>query len=107
MEVKGFQFKYYKYQDGEEKNPYVGKDANAALWWDGEKTFHQRISEPDGDDFIKRLEEWFDDSFKIGAVSGPLADTSVPKSKRVLMFYLDLWHGKWYPDDDLDMIFDY
>ena len=103
MEVKNFKFKYF---NGEEENPFTD-DGNASLWWEGEKHFYEKISVPEGDSFINRLRENYDEAFAREEVSGPLADESLPKETRLLIFYLDLWHGRSYPDDDLDEILKY
>lgn len=103
MEAKNFKFKYY---NGEEENPFTD-DGNASLWWDGERLFYETITAPGGDSFIKRLRDNYDDALARGGLSGPLADESVPRETRLLIFYLDLWHGKWYPYDDLDEILKY
>lgn len=103
MELKNFRFKYF---NGEEENPYKD-DGNASLWWDGEKSFYEKLTAPGGDSFIERLRDNYDAAFLRGGVSGLLADESVPKETRLLVSYLDLWHGKWYPFDDLDEILKY
>ena len=92
-------FKYYK---GEAENPFVQKDENAALWWGGEELiFKQQEHDPD---FWDGIEEMYDEAQKEGECTGLLVDTSVPKEKRIIVFYLDLWHGKWFPYDSWDEI---
>ena len=104
MEYKGFTFKYY---NGEETNPFTGKDENAELWWDGESQFYTAISREDGDMVIRNVTEWYDGALRGGKVFGMLTDLSIPKNVRVLVFWLDLWHGKFYPYEDLDLINNY
>ena len=104
MKEKGFSYKYY---GGEKKNPYIGKDDNAQLWWEGEKVFHDTINERGGDDYIARLKKTYDRAVSEGGVSDMLVDEKRPYEERLLIFYLDLWHGKWYPYDNWDKIFDY
>jgi hypothetical protein len=101
MMYKGFSFKYYH---GEQKNPFEKKKENAATWWFGEKLFYESISREDGDRFIKRITRDYDDALSHNILKGKLLDRSIPKKDRILLFYLDLWHGKWFPYDNLDEI---
>ena len=101
MEYKGFTLKYYT---GGTDNPYVGMNQNSALWWEGERAFYEAVSTPDGGEFLSRLEEWFDKAEREGHLSGRLVDAAIPKKERLLVFFLDLWHGKNFPYDDLDEI---
>lgn len=102
MEARGFVLSYY---NGEEKNPFVGIDENSRLWWDGEKVFYDlAVRDGGGEQFINNLEEWFDKSLKEGDLTGRLVDTKIPQKTRLLIFFLDLWHGKWFPYDSFDVI---
>ena len=95
-------FKFYR---EEEKNPFIGKDAMKAKWWDGEKTFLETcVGDPLFFDKVKSLLE---EAYGKGEVNGYLADKENPTGKRVLVFYLDLWNGKYHPYDSLDDIFEY
>ena len=102
MEYKGFKFKYY---NGEETNPFLKKHENSAHWWEGEKIFRGNLTGEEGDDFIKRVTEMYRGALAAKNVSGRLADTSLPEKERILIFYLDLWNGKW--TGDYDAIFTY
>ena len=105
MQYKGFNFKYYNL---EEKNPFEDKDDNASLWWGGEKLFYENISEDGrGDALIERIKEWYDDSKAENELSGIHLDPSISERDHLLVFYLDLWHGKWFPYDSFDVINEY
>ena len=103
MQYKGFNFKYYNL---EKQNPFEEKDENAAMWRSGEKLFYDNISD-DCEAFIDRLREWFDDSKAANELSGIYLDPSISERDHLLVFYLDLWHGKWFPYDDFDVINQY
>ena len=75
------------------------------LWWEGEKTLVERIEQEPG--FFSRILNTYREALKAKQVSGVLADTNINENKRVIIFYLDLWHGKHFPYDDLDLIFQY
>lgn len=94
-------FKYYK---GENDNPYMD-NKNACMWWYGEESL---MSLCNGnwekfDDIKKMLEE----AITKGHVSDMLIDESIGIDKRTIVFYLDLWHGKHFPYNSLDEIFNY
>lgn len=75
------------------------------MWWDGKKSFNDRAQ---GDaEFIDTITTMFKDAINANSVSGILTNESIDISKRVLIFYLDLWHSKWFPYDDFDLIFEY
>ena len=95
------QCRYYK---GEEKCPFE-RNSNADLWWGGEKMFVDYAS--DDESFFQGLKDSFEDALASGHCNGVLVDSSIPIEKRVLIFYLDLWHGKWFPYDDFDVINQY
>jgi hypothetical protein len=103
MTYKGFSFKYYH---GEQKNPFE-KNGNAATWWSGEKLFYESISREDGERFINGITRDYDDALSHNILKGKLLDRSIPKKDHILLFYLDLWHGKWFPYDNLDEIRNY
>ena len=105
MQYKGFSFKYYNF---EEQNPFTENDGNASLWWDGEKLFYENISrEGEGDAFIARLQEHYNDAKANNWLSGIHHDPAISERDHLLFFYLDLWHSKWFPYDDFDVIKDY
>lgn len=95
-------FKYYKQ---EKENPFKGTDQNSAMWWDGEKELFERVER--APKFWEKLEIQFDQALNDRGLSGILVDETVEKGKRMVIFYLDLWHGKWFPFEDLDAIKDY
>ena len=95
-------FKYYK---SENTNPFKGKDNNSALWWEGEKAMYESFLLDNG--YWQRLVELFDKGLSEGSLSGILTDENKPKGERIIIFFLDLWHGRHFPYDSYDMIFDY
>ncbi|MBO4923395.1 MAG: hypothetical protein J5382_04630 [Bacteroidales bacterium] len=97
MEYAGFKFKYYS---GEDVNPFLKKKDNSAQWWDGEKLFYDNLTARDGDEFAGRITKLYRVALAAKKVSGRLADTSLTEKERVLIFYLDLWNGKWTGEYD-------
>jgi len=93
-----------KYYHGEDSPPH-NADKNYKLWWGGEKLFVANYT--DDEEFFTRIKESFAEADKGGHLSGPLIDASIPLDKRILIFYLDLWHGKWFPYDSYDEISNY
>lgn len=93
------QCKYYK---GEENNPFKPGTTDS-LWWNGEKQLCDTV-EQDSTYFDALLDEYKQAQ---NDCSGVLADKSVPLNKRAIIFYLDLWHGRYFPYDSLDVIFTY
>jgi glutamate/tyrosine decarboxylase-like PLP-dependent enzyme len=93
-------FQYYK---GEKECPF--QERNSSTWWAGEELFYKMISgnpntwERFKDDLIEGIEK--------GHITGLLADESIPLEQRVIVFFMDLWHGKWFPYDNWDVIYDY
>lgn len=94
-------FKFYK---GEKSNPYIGKDSMKAKWWEGEKAMITIAIDNRKWQFIANS---LKEAIRNNEVSGALIDSSIPIEKRIIIYFLDLWHGKWYPYDSLDDIFDY
>lgn len=95
----------FKYYHGEDKCPdeYIG--TSSRLWWGGEKMIYDETkSSPD---FFPYLKNELIDAIEKGHCLGPLLDESISLDQRAIMFYLDLWHGKWFPYDDKDVIFTY
>lgn len=80
-------YSIYKYYKGEKENPFVGKDTNHnhATWWEGEKLFHEQWQQ--NKDFGKRIAQ----------ISNVKTTTNIEGKKRLLLAYLDLWVGKWFP----------
>lgn len=94
----------YKYYKGEKTNPFSEKE-NGFMWWEGENQFAANIKRDSS--FYSRVLSLYNEALSEDNVSGILADKSIQTEKRVLIFYLDLWHGKNYPYDNLDEIFSY
>ena len=101
MTYRGFSFKYYH---GEQDNPFIDKNKNAAMWWSGEKLFYESIKREEGDRFIKSIARDFENALSHNSLKGKLLDKSISKKDRILLFFLDLWHGKWFPYDNHDEI---
>lgn len=101
---KGFTFKYYH---GEEQNPFADKDKNAAMWWSGEKLFYDTISREDGDGFVNNIKKSYEKALTYNDTSDIHKDPSLSKKDHILLFYLDMWHGKWFPYDDFNVINQY
>ena len=95
--------KLCKYYHGEEECPYA--DRNSQLWWGGEQLFVESCTRDK--DFFDRTKEMYLDALDRAKVTHILADKGVAENRRVLIFFLDLWHGKWFPYDSFDAIFDY
>lgn len=92
--------KYYK---GEKENPYA--DPNGTMWWGGEKQFVDMcVKNPQ---YFERVRSMYRDALERNELSHTLTDTGVEENRRVLVYFLDLWHGKWFPHDSLDVIFSY
>ena len=103
MTFKGFSFKYYH---GEKENPYHGKDENSAMWWDGEKLFYDSINW-EGDGFIENITRWYEEALTHNDTSDIHRDPLLSKKDHILLFYLDMWHGKWFPYEDFNVINQY
>ena len=97
--------KHFKYYKGEKKNPFIEKDKNSALWWDGEKTFYERVA--NDSKFYENVVALLEKAIQSNHVSGPLIDDNKPMVEKAILYYLDLWHGKWFPYDSFDKIYDY
>lgn len=101
MTFNGFTFKYY-HEEGQ--NPFTGKDENAAMWWEGEKLFFDSISRKDGDVFLDNITEMYENALTYNDTSEIHRDKSMSKKNHILLFFLDMWHGKWFPYDEWDVI---
>ena len=97
--------KHFKYYKREKENPFEGKDDNASLWWGGEKTFYEHVANDSR--FYENVAASLEKAIQSNYVSGPLTDSNKPMVEKVILYYLDLWHGKWFPYDSLDKIYDY
>ena len=97
--------KFFKYYKGEAENPFIQKDENAALWWNGERHLLENLKNEPG--FWNRMKCSYNEALENGDCSDVLADMSIPKEKRIIVYFLDLWHGKWFPYDSWDTIKEY
>ena len=68
---------------------------------------NESISRDDVNRFIKNITRDYEDALSHNSLNGRLLDKSISKKERILLFYLDLWHGKWFPYDNLDEIRNY
>ena len=93
--------KYYK----GEKDPPSNLNNLQKKWWFGERQFMEEIY--NDSNFLTRWKDLYLKALKSGQLSGNLADTGLDETQRLIIFYLDLWHGKWFPYDDFDLIFEY
>lgn len=93
--------KYYH----EEKDPPPEFNRVQTLWWEGERTLVETISKDPS--FFERLLEVYRKALKEKNISGKLADESIDERKRAIIFYLDIWHGRYFPHDSLDLIYQY
>ncbi|MBQ9212343.1 MAG: hypothetical protein IJ150_00155 [Bacteroidales bacterium] len=93
--------KYCKYYHGEKENPYK-KNTTNAIWWNGEQIL---CNETKNDkDFFYRLINRLQNAIKEKHCTGILVDESIPIEKRTIIYYLDLWHGRFFPYDSFDVI---
>lgn len=90
-----------KYYNGEEQCPYE-VNTNGELWWHGEKELLEHCQRDN--DFFNRIVTTLKNTINDGGCTGTLTDKTLPIEQRAIVFYLDLWHGKNYPYDDLDLI---
>lgn len=97
-------FSLFKYYHGE-KEPPEEYNRVQALWWEGERQLAQKIT--DNPEYFETILNAYRDAMKEKSLSGILADRSLDERKRAIIFYLDLWHGRYYPYDSLDLIFEY
>ncbi len=105
-----FDFKYYH---EEKENPYPNEDIRSYFWF-GEMMFHNNVlrkSEDDSNyDYLKTLindaEEW---KKEINNANNPHHDFAKRCSDKqmIIIFYIFLLFGKWWPYDDLEWIFEY
>lgn len=93
--------KYYK----GEKEPPSNLNSPQRKWWFGERQFFEECN--NDSNFLTRWKEFYQQALKAGHLNGKLADIELDETQRLIIFYLDLWHGKWFPFDDLDLIFEY
>ena len=93
-------FKYF-HGESEEDCPFE-HGSKEGMWWFGERMIYdQTINFPD---FFSNFKEQLATAIKDGQCSGRLIDESLSLDQRTIIFYLDLWHGKWFPYDDWGVI---
>ena len=95
------QCRYYK---GEEECPF-DRSSIEALWWSGEKLLSDNVSRDKN--FFQRLKQSLEEAIASDECTGVLIDNSISLEKRAIIFYLDLWHGRNFPYEDLDIINQY
>ena len=96
-------FKAFKYYKGEKDNPFID-EGDSAMWWSGEKLMYEACEHQE---FIDDWCEMYKEGLKNNDFSGPLLDKSISIPQKLIILYLDLWHGKWFPYEDLDIIKSY
>ena len=96
----------YKYYKGEESNPFKN-EYPAALFWSGEQLFE--VNRINYDNFFPKVISSLESYILKYGKDNPnyLTDSDIPVEKRALVFFIDLWHGKFFPYDDLDIIYRY
>lgn len=95
----------FKYYHGEDECPFE-RTSTDAMWWAGEQMIYNQTREQP-DYFFPHFKELLKEAIKDGHCRGALIDESLSLDQRTIIFYLDLWHGKWFPYDDFDVIFTY
>ncbi len=105
-------YSLYKYYKGEKENPFVNKDKNApiengtnypARWWYGEKQFQEATIKHRY--FLQNMQSKLQKAIDEGYANDILTDESIDFKKRVLILYLDLWSGKWFPYSNPDIVY--
>lgn len=96
---------HFKYFKNEKENPFKENNKTAAMWWDGEKILFDKVEK--NSDYWETCKSSYKKAFDNGKCFGKLMDTNISEERRVIMFFLDIWHGKWFPFDNLDAIQSY
>lgn len=93
-----------KYYHGESEPP---EDYNRLqqMWWSGEKLLYDSVANDES--YFDNVLTSYRDAVEANGVSGVLADKKVNENKRAIIFFLDIWHGKYFPYDSLDLIHEY
>lgn len=91
----------FRFFHNEEECPFEPQTTDA-MWWSGEKMIYDQTKNDPY--FFGRIRQRFEDAFKEGHCNGALADESLSLDQRTIIFYLDMWHGKWFPYDDCSII---
>lgn len=90
----------FKYYHGEEECPFESR--SDGIWWFGEKMIYDQTK--NHPDFFSHFKEQLISAIKDGHCRGRLVDESLSLDHRTIIFFLDLWHGKWFPYDNWDVI---
>ncbi|MBR1889445.1 MAG: hypothetical protein IJ816_02330 [Alloprevotella sp.] len=93
-------FKYFNQED----TPPTKIDATKRIWWEGERELYELCA---NNFFWLRLTDSFIAAEKRKELSGKLIDKSIPEVQRIIIFFLDIWHGKHFSYDSLDEINNY
>lgn len=93
-----------KYYRGEKEPPSMFNSMQKKCWF-GERQFMEEVS--NDSNFLIRWKELYQKELKAGHLNGKLIDTGIEEVQRLIIFYLDLWHGKWFPYDNFDLINEY
>ena len=91
----------FKYFRSEKVCPFEEK-SNDAMWWHGERMIYEQTQE--WPEFFSNIQKQLKDAINNGNCSGRLVDESLSLDQRTIIFFLDLWHGKWFPYDDWSVI---
>ena len=97
-------YPHLKYYRGENEPPSNYSNMQKK-WWYGERRFIEEVA--NDRNFLSRWKDFYQKELRAGHLSGKLVDTGLEDIQRLIIFYLDLWHGKWFPYDSFDLIFDY
>ncbi|ATA74691.1 hypothetical protein ACILDT_09695 [Capnocytophaga canis] len=97
-------YKSCKYYKKEKQNPFIDSDKLKARFWEGEKIFCEEceVNEKYYNIMLKELNL----SIRKGNVTGKLLSPSMPIEEKVILFFIDLWNGKWFPYE-IDVILKY
>ncbi|WGU68267.1 hypothetical protein QIU18_00275 [Capnocytophaga canimorsus] len=90
-------YKSCKYYKREEQNPFIDSDELKARFWEGEKTFCEMCE--NNHNYYSIVLNELNLSVKNGEVTGKLLDTSTSIEDKVILFFMDMWNGKWFPYD--------
>lgn len=93
--------KYYKGEVQSDKN----MDYMWRRWWAGEELFVSNCLDDPG--FFSRMRLSFEEALSNDWLQGVYLDNSISIEKKIMIYYLDLWHGKWFPYDSSDVIMSY
>ncbi len=75
------------------------------MWWSGEKLLYDNVAKDE--DYFDKVLNLYREAVEQNGVSGVLADKKIDEDKRAIIYFLDIWHGKYFPYDSLDLIHEY